>query len=101
MVLATVVIAPIAEEVFFRGMIFPALRRSVGTSAAVVVSALLFAGTHFQAKLSAYLVVSAVIFPVGVALAAVYAKRPTLWAPIVAHAVYNLVQVVILAGSAS
>ena len=101
MVLATVVIAPIAEEIFFRGLIFTAMRRSLGTLGAVGASALIFAATHFQSTAAAYGVVVAVIFPVGLVLAALYARRPSLSSAIVAHAVYNLVQLIILTMTAS
>ena len=41
------VIAPIAEELLFRGMLYPVLRRSWGVTAAVIVSALIFGLVHF------------------------------------------------------
>ncbi len=40
------VIAPIAEELFFRGMLYPVLRRRWGVGVAVVVNALVFAVIH-------------------------------------------------------
>lgn len=40
------VIAPIAEELLFRGMLYPVLRHSWGMTAAIVVNALLFALVH-------------------------------------------------------
>ena len=43
------VVVPIGEEVFFRGLVLGALRRSLSRHAAVIVSALFFAAAHLQA----------------------------------------------------
>ncbi len=40
------VIAPIAEELLFRGMLYPVLRRSGGVTLAIILSALLFGLAH-------------------------------------------------------
>lgn len=42
------VVVPIGEEIFFRGLVFGALRRALNRHAAVVVSALFFAAAHLQ-----------------------------------------------------
>lgn len=47
-VVAVVVIAPLVEEIFFRGLLLGALRARFGTAAAVVVSAAVFALVHRQ-----------------------------------------------------
>ncbi|GJI92276.1 hypothetical protein RugamoR1_54390 [Rugamonas sp. R1(2021)] len=41
-------IYPVAEELFFRGLVFGRVRRARGPSAAIAVSALVFALLHFQ-----------------------------------------------------
>ncbi len=43
------VVVPIGEEIFFRGLVLGALRRSLNRHAAVVASALFFAAAHLQA----------------------------------------------------
>lgn len=43
------VVVPVGEEIFFRGLVLGALRRSLNRHAAVVVSALFFAAAHLQA----------------------------------------------------
>ncbi|WP_376795769.1 type II CAAX prenyl endopeptidase Rce1 family protein [Thermogemmatispora sp.] len=41
-----VIVAPVCEEIFFRGFVFPGLRRGLAPGWAVVVSALVFALAH-------------------------------------------------------
>jgi membrane protease YdiL (CAAX protease family) len=45
--LATGLIVALIEEVFFRGVLFTAIRRSSGTVAAIVLPSLLYASLHF------------------------------------------------------
>lgn len=41
-------LVPIAEEVFYRGFLFPPLKKRTGVFAAIVLSALIFTLTHFD-----------------------------------------------------
>jgi len=86
-VLAVVVLAPIAEEVFFRGVVFNAWLRESGRRFAFVGSALLFAVIHFS------LVSLVPIFLLGLALAWVYDRTGNLLAPIAMHATVNGISV--------
>lgn len=95
LLLSTVIIAPISEELFFRGMLFPALRKHIGSWPAIGASGFLFALTHFEPSTTGYLLVLLVLLPVGMGLARLYEWRGTLWVPIAAHSTYNLIQVVI------
>lgn len=79
---AAVVVAPIVEEVLFRGLLHNALRVRVGR-AAILVSSGLFAVTHL------YIINFLPVFALGVLLAWLYERRGSLWAPIVAHAFAN------------
>lgn len=47
LLLLIAVMAPIAEELFFRGMIYPLIRNSWGRVAAIILSALIFSFFHF------------------------------------------------------
>jgi membrane protease YdiL (CAAX protease family) len=49
MVIAAVCIAPVAEEILFRGYIYPVFKRTIGTVPAALGSALLFAAIHGNA----------------------------------------------------
>jgi membrane protease YdiL (CAAX protease family) len=82
-----VVLAPIAEEVFFRGIGFNALLRERGRRWAYLGSAALFAVIHLS------LVALLPIFLLGLALAWVYERTGNLLAPIAMHAVVNGISV--------
>jgi len=83
------VLAPFAEEVLYRGLIFGGLAQRMPMAAAAVVSALLFAVSHG-------LGVVAPIFVLGLGLAWIYARTGTIWAPIVTHAVVNAVSLLLV-----
>jgi len=77
--------APIAEETFFRGFLFPALRVRWGTFWAALASGLLFALLHFN-------VGSVVPFTViGMLLAWAYVFSGSLWTAIGAHFAFNAI----------
>jgi CAAX protease family protein len=88
-VLAVVILAPIAEEVFFRGVVFNAWLREGGRRWAYVGSAALFAIIHLS------LVSLVPIFLLGLALAWVYERTGNLLAPIAMHAVVNGISVLL------
>jgi hypothetical protein len=88
-VLAVVVLAPIAEEVFFRGVVFNAWLREGGRTYAYVGSAALFAVIHLT------LVLIIPIFLLGLALAWIYQRTGSLLAPIAMHATVNGISVAI------
>ena len=88
-VVAVVVVAPIAEEVFFRGVAFGAWAREYGPRRAVVMSAVLFAVIH--ASLAALVP----IFVLGLALAVIYWRTRNLASSIALHATFNTISVVI------
>lgn len=88
-VLAVVLVAPIAEELFFRGVVYNAWEREHGTRAAVFGSAALFAAIHA----SLYLFLP--IFVLGVVLALVYRSTRSLPATIALHAGFNAITVAI------
>lgn len=84
---AVVILAPIAEEIFFRGVVFNAWLREGGRRWAFIGSSLLFAAIHLS--LASLLP----IFALGLALAWVYDRTRNLLAPMAMHAVVNGVSV--------
>lgn len=88
-ILAVVILAPIAEELFFRGVVFNAFLREHGPRMGYVGSAAMFAVIHLS--IAALLP----IFLLGLALAWVYDRTGNLLAPIVMHAVVNGISVTI------
>lgn len=80
-----VLAAPLAEELLFRGWIFTSLRSRFGSTASIVVSALLFALAHYERT---HLYALAVL-PVGLILGIVRERTGTMWATAVLHVLYN------------
>ena len=85
-----VVIAPIAEELLFRGVLLRGLARPLGDGRAVLASALLFAGTHFQ------LVQFPGLLAIGLTLAWLARRTAGLASPTWAHAAFNATTVALL-----
>jgi len=96
--IATVLVAPFAEEVFFRGFVFPGLIRPVGAFGAMLASAALFAMVHVTGPDSAGLVIP--FLPIGFMFAWLYYKTGTLWTAISSHFVFNLASFALLASTA-
>jgi hypothetical protein len=82
--------APIAEEVFFRGLVLRSIEKRYGTTAGIVGSSVVFGLTHFQALQLPALIAAGAVF----ALLAVRFGR--LGPAIFAHMAFNLVTVVSL-----
>lgn len=97
-VLAAVVVAPISEELLYRGVIARAWGRQSGTRRAIVLSTILFAFAHTigvgGANTSEALIAAGIAFfvrvPLGIAAGWLWVRRRSLLAPIVLHALYNL-----------
>lgn len=81
--LGVAVLAPISEELLFRGLIQGELRRAFPEWLAVVIQGVLFALFHAQPVQIAY-----VLIP-GLVLGALYALTRSLWVPIVLHIAFN------------
>jgi membrane protease YdiL (CAAX protease family) len=78
-----IVIAPLAEEFFFRGFLFQALRSSWGVWIAVPASAVIFSAIHLEPDKFVQLAI------LGMALAFVFHKTRSLWPCIILHALNN------------
>jgi membrane protease YdiL (CAAX protease family) len=87
--IAFLLVAPVAEEIFFRGVVFNAWERERGTRVAVIGSALLFAAIHTS------LFALVPIFALGVALALLYRSTRSLVATMALHAGFNAISVAI------
>ncbi len=93
-VLAVVVVAPVVEEFFFRGLFFRALRDRYGFWVGALGSGALFALLHSGAgSLASNLMLQIAIGIFGVCLAGLYEWRGTFGANVAAHAAFNLVTV--------
>ncbi len=81
--ITAVVVAPLAEETFFRGFLFAGISKRWGYSWGVIVSGAVFAVAHFG---SGGLVP---IFILGMLLAWLYKRTGSVWPCILAHFAYN------------
>ena len=81
---SAVLVAPIAEELFFRGVLYGAARASFPRAFAALIAALIFALMHWDRTMPAMLVLA-------LALTALYERTGTLYAPMIAHAAFNAV----------
>lgn len=87
MVLALVVaivVAPLEEEIIFRGLLYPPLHRKVGRVLAIVITSLIWTQTHFE-----NLPTSIAIFIIGIILGWLYSRSGSLLTTIILHSFKN------------
>lgn len=87
--LGAVVMAPLVEELLYRGLLLRALLRRVGPGPAVFVSAIVFAVVHVVGDTSALEFVPA-LAGLGIVLGVVAVRTGDLSLPILIHAGFNL-----------
>lgn len=83
LILGISIMAPVSEELLFRGIIQGELRRAMPEWAAIVIQGLVFALFHMQP-----IQISYVILP-GLLLGLAYAWTRSLWVPIIMHISFN------------
>lgn len=85
--LLIIVVAPVAEEMIFRGFLYPVFKTVAGRWGATLIAALFFAWAHH------YPPAAPALFVLGIALTLLYEKTGSLLHPMAAHAAYNLISV--------
>jgi membrane protease YdiL (CAAX protease family) len=80
-----IVVAPVVEEIAFRGLVYGSLRARFAPWPAALLSAALFASLHLHQPIG-----MAVVFTGAVASALVYERTRSLWPCIAAHALNNV-----------
>lgn len=83
MAITAVVVAPLCEEVVFRGYLYPVLKKFNGPWIGALLSALIFSAAH--GSLAALLP----LFIFGVVLVFLYEWTGSIWAPMAAHFLFN------------
>lgn len=99
LVIVLCVLTPIAEEIFFRGLLFRSLHRVAGLAVSVIGAGAVFGLVHFDpAPVPAVVVATqlGLLALFGVALCLLVHRTGRLAASIVAHAAFNAVTVVTL-----
>ena len=88
-----VILAPLTEEMFFRGFMFASLRRSMPLWPAALIAAVVWGSLHLS---GGNIGVAIQLSVFGVILAWLYERSGTLWAPITAHALNNTIAFILL-----
>jgi len=81
--IAAVIIAPVVEEVVFRGYIYPVCKRYTGRIIATFFASLFFSAVHFNIPALLPLFILAIILTIA------YELSGSLWVPISIHASFN------------
>lgn len=99
--LSLVILPPIAEEIIFRGFLFTSLRAKYRFHSAAVATSLLFGAAHLQFGADAPLLWMAALdtFILSYVLCFLREKTGSLWAPILLHALKNLIAFMVLFGN--
>jgi membrane protease YdiL (CAAX protease family) len=90
MVLLGGVAAPFAEELVFRGVLYPLLRNRWGLWPGVLASSLIFAVIHGD------IAVGVTAFVLGIILALVFEYSRSLWSAVLVHALNNSLKILLL-----
>ncbi|MCB8817408.1 CPBP family intramembrane glutamic endopeptidase [Desulfosporosinus shakirovi] len=84
------VVAPIKEEMFFRGLIYPPLRQVFGRGKGILLTGLFFASLHLE------IIRFLPLFIGGVVLTWLYERSSSIWPAIVAHGTWNILMALAL-----
>lgn len=78
------VVAPIKEEMLFRGLIYPPLREAHGKGRGILLTAIFFAMLHFD------IIRFLPLFLGGIVLTWLYERSSSIWPSVVAHGTWNI-----------
>jgi membrane protease YdiL (CAAX protease family) len=84
------VLAPLAEELLFRGMLYPLLRQRAPAAVAVVANAAIFAAIHIIPVLIPGL------FVVGLCLASLRERSGSIWPGVIYHVMQNTLAMLLI-----
>jgi len=90
MLLLVGIAIPIAEELYFRGVLYSWLRNRFGAGVGMTVSALVFGALHGDISLAV------ATFVMGLFLAWIYEQSQSLWLSILIHGINNSIKVILL-----
>lgn len=84
------IFAPISEELYFRGFLYPTLRRKIGVGWAIILTSLIFGSLHFDLIRTIPLAFG------GIWLNLLYEKSGSIYTAIVAHSVWNGIMTILI-----
>lgn len=85
-----VILAPIGEEIYFRGFLYPTLRVRFGAMGGIFLTALFFSVMHFDLYRLIPIAVG------GAGLTYLYEKTGNIWTNIIAHGVWNAIMIALI-----
>ncbi|SHG51663.1 hypothetical protein SAMN02745221_00364 [Thermosyntropha lipolytica DSM 11003] len=88
--LSGALLAPLSEELFYRGMIYPVLRRYLGVRGGILLGGVIFGLAHMDLWRALPLSIG------GIILCYIYEKTGSLWPSIAAHGIWNGTMALIL-----
>ncbi|MEG1501672.1 MAG: type II CAAX endopeptidase family protein [Clostridiales bacterium] len=88
-VFSIVILAPLGEEVLFRGFFYAALKKKLGVNPGIIISGICFGAVHLDP--TAFLGFALA----GMGLAYLYEKKGNLWYNIMAHIVFNSIGMIL------
>jgi membrane protease YdiL (CAAX protease family) len=94
---AAICFAPLAEEIFFRGFVFPGLARSFGIALGIIASGAIFGVAHLGNPLLYKSLIPFIL--IGMVFAAAYWKSGNLLSTLLAHATFNAISIAVIAST--
>jgi membrane protease YdiL (CAAX protease family) len=86
----TIVLAPLFEEVLFRGILLPFLAQKWGVSRSIIAVSILFAAIHFHVPALVPL------FVISLAFSLAYISTRSMLVPVVMHGIFNAVNLALM-----
>ena len=88
-IISTVIIAPIAEELMFRGYVLDSIRKMHGDRVAIVISSMIFGLVHIEPYTAGMAAIGGLIYGF------VRVRTESLWPSIIGHMMWNGVALVV------
>lgn len=88
--LVTGIFAPISEELYFRGFLYPALRKKIGVKLGIIITSLIFGCLHLDLIRAIPLTLG------GIWLNWLYERSGSLYPSIIAHGVWNSIMTLLI-----
>ncbi len=86
-----IVLAPLSEEILFRGILLPVATRRFGVATGLIMTSAVFAIIHAHAASAP------VLFVLGISFGLAYLYTNTLWVPVLMHSVFNSASLLLVA----
>lgn len=93
-ILSAIFMAPVAEEIIYRGYMFDVLKRSFGAAASVLLTSALFAAAHLP-QMNFDALDFGIILMLGLFFGILREKTGSVLVPIAFHGIYNIISVAV------